>query len=198
MPSLSISPTTVEPNGSITFTVSGFIEGGDYIILDYLSGPPVAIPYPFPAFQFPAANGSYGTNAPSVEGTYVVRARQGTLLSNEATFTVTAAAPPPPPEANGKILGIVVQDYATDAVFFYSDGAWDRQPIVTPGHNLYLGATAVNQGDAGNLTLIIKDDTGAVLASETEYVATGGGLAANVHRTNMPNRSYSIEIKVTP
>ncbi|MBA7691298.1 hypothetical protein ES703_99841 [subsurface metagenome] len=195
---LSVSPTTVAPRGSYTFTVSGFIDGRGYVYLDFLSGPPEVGPYPRAVYRFPAAaSGSYTTNAPSVEGTYVARARQGTLLSNTATFTVTAAAPPPP-GADGKIIEIKVHNAAKNLWFTWADGAWDSPPAVTPGRYLFIWFYVENRGTAGNLTLTIKDDTGATLATKTEYTYAGSKCWCATDIIYMPDRSYGIDWVATP
>ncbi|GAI13834.1 unnamed protein product, partial [marine sediment metagenome] len=137
-------------------------------------------------------------------GTYTIYAYQyipgvpgGGISSNSVTFTVVEAAPPPPP-ANGRVYHITVQDKARGVSFTYHNGVWDNQPEVTIGNNLNISACAVNEGGAGNLTLTIKDDTGATLSSATINLGTGAGFCIGTGTINMSNRSYSIECVATP
>jgi hypothetical protein len=118
-PTLSIQPTVVDPNDSLIFTLSGFVEGGDGIYIDFLSGPDEFGPYPTSPYRFPGANGSYTTAAPWCKGTYVARARQETLLSNEVTFNVGAPPSPPPETPEGiPLLAIVGAIIVAGVIYF--------------------------------------------------------------------------------
>ncbi|GAH62445.1 unnamed protein product [marine sediment metagenome] len=173
----------------MTISWSGFVDGW-----------PVYISAPIGEIVGYTASGSISFTVPSSWlGTYTLIAEQPYVgSSNTVTFTVVAAAPPPPPEADGKVYHIDVQDKARGVSFTYHNGVWNRQPEVTVGNNLYISACAVNQGAAGNLTLTIKDDTGAILSSATVTLGTGAGFCIGTGTINMPNRSYSINCVVTP
>jgi hypothetical protein len=106
-PTVSIEPSTVEPQDSYTFTVEGFIDGGDRIYIEFLSGPPDFGDYPNSVYSFPGANGSYTTNAPWCRGTYTVRAKQGTLLSNIVTLTVGVTPPVDAAQIAGVALAVI-------------------------------------------------------------------------------------------
>lgn len=100
---------------------------------------------------------------------------------------------------SGIITGIRVQDVALSKWFNWSTGAWDVAPIVTPGAGkLYIAFWAVNQGLAGNLTLTIKDDTGAILVTKTASAPYGGAGVGIEWTGDMPSRSYAITLTVTP
>ncbi|GAH61947.1 unnamed protein product, partial [marine sediment metagenome] len=108
------------------------------------------------------------------------------------------SVPPPPSEAEGKVYAIHVVDKARNVTSSYINGVWNRQPEVTAGNNLYISACAKNQGGAGNLTLTIKDDTGAILASATINLGTGAGFCIGTDTINMPDRAYAINCSVHP
>ncbi|TSA55549.1 hypothetical protein D4R42_05395 [bacterium] len=138
---------------------------------------------------------AYGTYSGTINGVSF----SGVDYYHAVAFTVGAPPPPPPPaEAYGKIVAIRVQDIARNLWFNYDNGMWDKTPEVTAGANLYIAAYVGNVGDAGNLTLRIIDDTGATLATKTEYVVAGGVFGDETGTKQMPNRSYGISIPVDP
>jgi len=192
MPSLSVSPSTLVQGELFGISWSGFADGPTA----YLGGDLSA------TLGNTASGGVWGYVPTSWLGTYTVYAYQAVggfpIRSNSVTFTVTAAAPPPPPPVEGKVYAITVQDKARNITFNYQNGVWDRQPEVTVGYNLYISACAVNQGGAGNLTLTIKDDTGAILASATVYMGTGAGFCIGTNTISMPDRAYGIVVAANP
>lgn len=116
--------------------------------------------------------------------------------SETLTFTIATALG----VTSGIISAIRVQDVSTGQ--WYN---WDRPgpfvptPVCTPGPmNLYIAFWAINQGVAGNITLTIKDDTGATLATKTEYCPYGGAGVGIEVTVDMPARNYAITLTVTP
>lgn len=107
----------------------------------------------------------------------------------------------PPTGANGKILGIRLQDILLQKWFNWDLGVgWSpSMPVVTPGAgNLYIAFWAGNQGAGGNLILKVKDDTGMMLASKSVYIAGGSNAGIEAINLDMPSRSYGINLEVTP
>lgn len=130
---------------------------------------------------------------------------------NHAVQFIAGGEVPPPQGVNGKIYAIRVQDIPRDIWYNWDKGGpgtgWTTTgPVgpgpgeggVTPGSNtLYIAAWAVNEGVAGNLTLKITDDTGAVLVTKTLFCNSGGGVGVE-WTGNMPTRNYNITLEVTP
>jgi len=112
MPTLSVSPSTVEPKGAIKISWSGFRDGY-WIYVRFLSGPPEFLPpgeeYPVDVFRVGnTASGSLNTIAPWKDGTYTWQAWQEAtgLKSNIVTVTVVAPPPPAPEMWMSLILGL--------------------------------------------------------------------------------------------
>ncbi|MBA7710068.1 hypothetical protein ES703_118997 [subsurface metagenome] len=140
-----------------------------------------------------AGGPAYGTYSGTING----MSFSGVDHFHTVAFTVGAA--PPPAEPYGKIVAIRVQDIETGEWFNYDNGVWDKTPKVTVGSNLYIAAWAINEGDAfGTLTLQIKDDTGAVLATKSPGVGPGVSFGVETGTINMPNRVYDIDCPVDP
>ena len=120
-------------------------------------------------------------------------------LSDTKTFTITAAT------AFGICWTARVKDLATGWQF---DGnlatmLWTPSaPIVRPGAgNLYIRFEARNISLSGNLTLTIKDDTGATLKTETLVagnIGSGTEYVSIEWTGEMPTRNYGITVSVTP
>jgi len=115
------------------------------------------------------------------------------VQSGSVGFSISPLALP-----SGKIIAIRVQDIARQLWFNYDNGVWDNAPKVTVGANLYIAAWAVNEGENGELRLLIKNDQSMALADKRETVASGVNFGAETGTINMPNRSYGILILVEP
>ena len=96
MPEFFVSPTAMPPRGSITFSWSGFRDG-EWIFIDFLDGPTEFHEYPVAIYRVGnTASGTVTTLSPWCEGTYLAQARQGTVTSNQVSFTVGEAPPEEP------------------------------------------------------------------------------------------------------
>lgn len=104
--------------------------------------------------------------------------------------------------ASGIISGIRVQDIPRNIWYNWDrPGPWSpSEPNVTVGSKtLYIAFWAVNQGNVtGTLTLTVKDDTGATLATKSVSCAPGAGVGIEAPNLDMPNRTYGITLSVTP
>jgi len=99
MPTLSVTPSTVEPKGAIKISWRGFRDGY-WIWIRFLSGPPEFPPpgkeYPFDVYRVGnTADGSVNTRAPWKDGTYTWQAWQEVTGLKSNIVTVTVVAPPP-------------------------------------------------------------------------------------------------------
>jgi hypothetical protein len=140
-----------------------------------------------------AGGPAYGTYSGTING----MSFSGVDHFHTVAFTVGAA--PPPAEPSGLIYAVRVRNLDTHEWFEWDNGVWGtRTPEVAVGPNLYIAAYAFNESGAGYLKIRIRDDTGAVLASKTEYVAAGGYIGIETGTINMPNRVYDIDCPVDP
>lgn len=73
-------------------------------------------------------------------------------MGDSLSFTIKPAV------ANGKIVGLGVLDVATNELFTYQSGVWNKAPEVTPGTgNLKISVTVRNTANTtGNVTTIIS------------------------------------------
>lgn len=117
--------------------------------------------------------------------------------SDSYAFSIAPKALPVLPY--GTLVAIRVQDLETFEWFNWDNRVWDKAPEVTVGPGkLYIAAYAVNEGDAGLMQAIIKDDAQAILAVEQGIVVTGGDISAETGTIEMPDRNYGILILVEP
>lgn len=117
--------------------------------------------------------------------------------SDSYAFSIAPKAVPVLPY--GTLTAISIRDIETGEWFEWNNGFWTtRRPEVTIGPNLYIEAWAVNEGEAGVMQVLIRDDVNAVLAVKQETVAAVGTLGAETGTKNMPNRTYGIMITVEP
>lgn len=120
-------------------------------------------------------------------------------LSDSKSFTIAVAAP------FAICTAAVVKDLAagTEYTCVLTTMTWSPSaPQVRPGAaNLYILFQVRNIAGAGNLTLTIKDDTGATLKTETKMAGSVGSAQQFVTTevtVDMPDRNYGITVSVTP
>lgn len=120
-------------------------------------------------------------------------------LSGTGSFTIGLATP-------FSICSLAaVTDVAQGLTWQYSfsSNSWSpSEPKVRPGaSNLKIMFQVRNISSSGNVTLTIKDDTGAILKTETLAIGSVGS-PTEYKQTEctvaMPDRAYGITVSVTP
>lgn len=120
-------------------------------------------------------------------------------LSESKSFTIELAT------AFGICAQAAVRDVGQNTTSYWSfvSNSWSGTGRVRPGAgNLGLSFQARNISGAGNLTLVIKDDTGKILTTQTIAAGSVGSANQYVQTTevivDMPDRAYTITCSVTP
>lgn len=115
-------------------------------------------------------------------------------MGHSVFFSIEVEATVP----NGVITAIRVQDLITNEFFNWDNGVWDKKPKVAAGTTVYIAAAALNNGDAGYMTMkIIK--SGTVIATKREYVAAGAsiGIESSVSGQNpVIDANANMEVRV--
>lgn len=190
---LSANKTIIEPDDIVTFQISTNPAATYTVKLyAYINGILEA------QYSTPITDG-YGTQQlkPGQLGStvdWIVKDDYGNV-SNTVTTTTQATGP-----AEAVLTAIRVQDVDRQLWFEYDVGAaWNpKSPEITPGTgNLYIAFYITNNGQAGTITLTIKDDDGLTLATKTETIAAGASKGIEYTGT-MPDSSYNITLEFTP